>query len=341
MQSINREAKRIAKDIDNNLKITIEANKKIVNFLDVTLDLNNGEYMPYTKPNNTLQYVHAKSNHPPVVLRNLPAGVNKRLSEISSNEDMFNKATPMYQKALDQSGHIFKLKYQRSYPAIPRKRNRKRNIIWFNPPYDQGIKTNIGREFLKIINRCFPPTHKLHKILNKNTIKLSYSCMPNMKSIIDNDNKRKLRAAQEQQAVRKCNCPKNAVCPLEGECLAKEIIYQATVKSEGKEETCVGLTATDFKSRLANHKASFKMKSKSNTTELSKYVWQLKEKNLDYSIKWKILSRAPQYNNKTKKCNLCIAEKLFIICKPNSASLNKRNELHSFFLKEPFSVIRT
>ncbi|KAL5014501.1 hypothetical protein ScPMuIL_008771, partial [Solemya velum] len=34
------------------LKITIEANKKIVNFLDVTLNLNNGKYSPYNKPNN-------------------------------------------------------------------------------------------------------------------------------------------------------------------------------------------------------------------------------------------------------------------------------------------------
>ena len=36
------------------------------------------------------------------------------------------------------------------------------------------------------------------------------------------------------------------------------------------------------------------MKSKSNATGLSKYVWQLKEKNLNYAIKWKILSRATQ-----------------------------------------------
>ena len=63
-----------------------------------------------------IQYVHAKSNHPPVVLKNIPAGVNKILSEISSNEEMFNKAAPIYQKALDESGHNFKLKYQQKSP---------------------------------------------------------------------------------------------------------------------------------------------------------------------------------------------------------------------------------
>ena len=37
----------------NNLKITIEADKKVVNFLDVTLDLNAGKFKPYTKPLST------------------------------------------------------------------------------------------------------------------------------------------------------------------------------------------------------------------------------------------------------------------------------------------------
>ena len=34
------------------LKITIEANKKVINFLDVTLNLANGKYLPYNKPGN-------------------------------------------------------------------------------------------------------------------------------------------------------------------------------------------------------------------------------------------------------------------------------------------------
>lgn len=52
----------------NGLKITIEANKKIVNFLDVTFDLSSGSYKPYMKPNNKLLYVHRLSNHPPALL---------------------------------------------------------------------------------------------------------------------------------------------------------------------------------------------------------------------------------------------------------------------------------
>ncbi|KAJ8050740.1 hypothetical protein HOLleu_04051 [Holothuria leucospilota] len=47
---------------NNNLKIEIEANKKVVNFLNLTLDLYTGTYKPYLKPNNTPLYVHKKSN---------------------------------------------------------------------------------------------------------------------------------------------------------------------------------------------------------------------------------------------------------------------------------------
>ena len=58
--------KQICKVFTNNgLRITIEANKKIVDFLDVTLDLNKGTHEPYTKPSNTPLYVHNESNHPP------------------------------------------------------------------------------------------------------------------------------------------------------------------------------------------------------------------------------------------------------------------------------------
>ena len=36
---------------DNGIDLVIECNKKIVDYLDVTLNLNNGTYKPYCKPN--------------------------------------------------------------------------------------------------------------------------------------------------------------------------------------------------------------------------------------------------------------------------------------------------
>ena len=46
------------------LNITIKTNLKIVNFLDVKINLDTGTYRPYRKPDNKLAYNNRKSNHP-------------------------------------------------------------------------------------------------------------------------------------------------------------------------------------------------------------------------------------------------------------------------------------
>ena len=74
-------------------------------------------------------------------------------------------------------------------PAAPSSRiceKRKRHITWFNPPFTSNVKSNIGKRFLTLIDQHFPKNHPLHKICNRNTLKLSYSCMDNMakKSLI-------------------------------------------------------------------------------------------------------------------------------------------------------------
>ena len=85
-QASPRQAEQIKKDLcdvfgKHGFKITIEANKKIVNFLDVTLNLSSGKHMPYNKPNNIPLYVNKKSNHPPHIISNIPQSINRRLSE--------------------------------------------------------------------------------------------------------------------------------------------------------------------------------------------------------------------------------------------------------------------
>ena len=87
-ERIKTEICKIVRKCD--LKITIEANKKVVNLLDVTLDLNTEKFKPYSKPSNTPLYVHSKSNHPPNIIKNIPESVSRRLSEISSDEAVFN-----------------------------------------------------------------------------------------------------------------------------------------------------------------------------------------------------------------------------------------------------------
>jgi len=162
-----------------NLSITIEANKKVVNFLDVkSFNLTNQSYKPFTKPGNTILYVHKQSDHPPTVLKNLPGNINKRLSSLSSNEEEFNTTIQPYQEALSNSGYDYKLKYNPTPKSKNKNKNRNRNILWYNPPFSSTVKTKIGKKFLQIIDKCFPPSNQLSKIFNRKTIKISYSCMP-------------------------------------------------------------------------------------------------------------------------------------------------------------------
>ena len=83
------------------LDVTIDVNLKIVNFLDICMDLDADTYKPFIKPNTTPLYIHSQSNHPPTVIKNLHAGINKRLSSISCNKDVFDRAAPLYQEALE------------------------------------------------------------------------------------------------------------------------------------------------------------------------------------------------------------------------------------------------
>ena len=208
---------------------------------------------------------------------------------------MFNEAATPYQDALFKSGYTYKLEFKPLQRAPPQRLNRSRKIIWFDPPCNNNVKCKIGRDFLRLIDKCFPAGHKLRKIFNRNTLKLSYSCMPNVQQIIKGHNKTVLKnSAQpaQDQAERECNCKKKEECPLEGNCLAKGIDYQAQVTAAGKTETYVGLTSTEFKARFRNHQVSFNNEARKNDTELSLHIWQLKSKEQRFTIKWKILAKA-------------------------------------------------
>ena len=63
-------------------------------------------------------------------------------------------------------------------------------------PYNKNVVTKVGHYFLKLLDKHFPRQHKLHKIFNKNTVKVSYSCTKNIKSIISSHNKRVLHQSR-------------------------------------------------------------------------------------------------------------------------------------------------
>ena len=105
--------KEICKIFSSNIpKVTTEANLKVVDFVDITMDLVTKQDQPFMKPNNTPPCEHKHSNPPPPsIKKNIPKSVNTRLSSISSCADVFRKTTAAYQIAFNSSEYKHKLQY--------------------------------------------------------------------------------------------------------------------------------------------------------------------------------------------------------------------------------------
>ena len=185
---------------EERLSITCESNLDRVQFLDVLFDLKDGSYRPYHKINAKVQYVSTFSNHPRIVLDNIPRGINQRLVNISSDENSFNSEKNIFQEALRKSGYSHVLSYSfhndkndRVYPRHVNRngsiqqdngntqKRRRDNIIWFNPPFNLFCSTNVGREFRSLISKHFLRGTDLGMLFNHNKLKISYSCLPNLK----------------------------------------------------------------------------------------------------------------------------------------------------------------
>ena len=250
--------------------------------------------------------------------------VQKRLSDLSSDSQEFDKAKDVYNNALRTSG-FSEVKFSKSAPKSSR--NRKRNIIWFNPPFNQAVENNIGREFTRLIEKHFPSHHQYRKLFNKSNLRLSYSCMPNVKAIITNHNKRLLNSPAEQED-RLCNCRVSASCPLDRECLRPAVTYLACVSTDEdpRERKYVGVTEPQWKLRFRNHECSFRKVEKRTETCLSKYVWECKDEGATPHITWSVISRSYPYRCGSRKCDLCLEEKLSIL---RSVSTDPENTLNS------------
>ena len=125
--------------------------------------------------------------------------------ELWYNEYVFLEAIPPYQNALNRAGYEFKMKYEARKESGSKKKNRKRHVIWFTPPWSVNCKDKVGAKFLKLVDTCFPPSHPLHKIFNRNTLKVSYSCMPNMAQEISKHN-HKVKNQTQPREPQGCNC---------------------------------------------------------------------------------------------------------------------------------------
>ena len=119
-------------------KIEILSNNKIVNFLDVTLDLSNNTYRPFIKMDQSPSYININSNHPKSIIKQVSKAVNLRIRNLSANKEIFRKGSKMYIDALKSSGYKENFTYKeekmpndnnKEINKENRRKNRKRKII--------------------------------------------------------------------------------------------------------------------------------------------------------------------------------------------------------------------
>ena len=100
--------------------------------------------------------------------------------------------------------------------------------------------------FLHLLDTHVPPTNKLHKIFNRNTVKVSYSCNQNISQIIKGHNKKVTQIKRHHKL--ECNCRIETECPLHGDCRKEDAIYKCTVLTTFQPpKMYLGLAEGEFK----------------------------------------------------------------------------------------------
>ena len=96
-----------------------------------------------------------------------------------------------------------------------------------------------------------------------------------------------------------------------------------------KDKKYFGIAEESLKGCLYNYNLSFRNEFYKNNTELSKELWQIKMKNYTPKIMWRIIRKCPPFNYNSRKCYLCLNEKLEIALYEGENLLNKKTELIS------------
>ena len=192
---------------------------------------------------------------------------------------------------------------------------------------------NVGKYFLKLIDKHFKHDKILHKIFNRKTLKISFSCTKNIFQIINDHNKEIIKEFQDQtnnnnnnSKQNECNCK-----TMNGLCNLNNVVYQGIIYPKENimdKKTYIGISSTKWKIRYENHKFSFFHEHLKHQTSLSKHFWRLKNKGLTPEIQWSILKKSNTPKCFDSRCNLCLEEKIQIMIYPNIEKLlSKRCEL--------------
>ena len=146
--------------------------------------------------------------------------------------------------------------------------------------------------------------------INRNTIKVSYSCTKNMEQIIKGHNNKIVRGNRHADEQNKgCNCQRRnkQKCPIKDNCHQKDVVYHATIRGGGEEKKYVGSTVE----QRYKHNLSFRNSSHKHDTGVATHISEAGLKPVP-DIDWSILKTATPYVKGGKTCDLCLTEKLFI-----------------------------
>ena len=214
----------------------------------------------------------------------------------------------MYMETLKSSGFREEFTYE---PKMPNENNlymnkenmkwsqknrKKRKSIWFNTSFCKLVNINVGKYFLKLIDKHFKQNNILHKILNRKTFKISYSCTKNVFEIINNYNKEfiwkyhdrtnnnnnrdnKSNYIHDTSRENKQNCKTRNKCPMNGLCNLENVVYQGSIfpKENVKiTNTYIGISSKKWKLSFNNRNQSFSHEHFKNQTALSKAFGNLK-----------------------------------------------------------------
>ena len=149
--------------------------------------------------------------------------------------------------------------------------------------------------------------------------------MPSIGKFISGHNKKILKGVEINPP---CKCTLFP-CEVEGKCEERGGIYQCEIKEnqenmEGTAETYIGLTENSFKDRLYKHRTSMNIQGY-HKNSFSNHIWDLRRRNINFELSWRIVAKAKPYCPSTKICKLCMKEIYYIIFKKNLSSLNKKN----------------
>ena len=134
---------------------------------------------------------------------------------------------------------------------------------------------------MKLTVKHFPKHRRSHKISDKNSIKLSYSCMKNIGNVITKHNN-KLISQSVEQPTRMSYCRDKPSCPMEGNCLQKCFVYQAQVDSPNSRKYYLG---TNLKSGITILSCYSQIQVIKRKLKFQNMFYELKDKGEDFTIK--------------------------------------------------------